>query len=58
MEPLLAFLQTGDGAQRGGLARAVRSDQRDGLALLHFKGDTLYRFDRAVGHVQILYLKH
>ena len=56
MEPLLAFSRPE--MVRSVVDLPVRSDQRDGLALLHFKGDTLYRFDRAVGHVQILYLKH
>ena len=43
-----------DRAQRGRLARAVRADQRDDLAVVHLERDALERLDAAVGRAQAL----
>ena len=50
--------QAGDGAQRGGLARAVGADQGDDLAVGHLQADAAQRLDAAVGYAQILNLQH
>ena len=37
--------------ERGRLARAVRADERDNLALVHLKGNPLDRMDCAIIYV-------
>src|SRR6266571_5018193 len=47
-------VETVDRAERRGLARAVRADQRDDLACTDLQRDPLQRFDRAVERVDVL----
>jgi hypothetical protein len=47
----------GDRAQRGGLAGAVRADQRDDLALVDLERDALQRLDVAVVGVELVDLE-
>ncbi len=51
-------LEPGDGVQNGGLSRAVCADERDDLAVAHLEADVVYGVYRAVGDIQIFYLKH
>ena len=50
--------QTGDGMQRSGFAGAVRTDQRNDLAVVHMHADVLDGIDRAIGHTEILDVEH
>ena len=52
--PLPRPLQAGDGAQRGGLAAAARSEQSKQLALGHFEGHLVRGTDRLAALVDIL----
>ena len=54
----LARQQTGDGVQRGGLTGAVRTDERNDLALVYLEGNVTQRVDKAVIHVDVLYFQH
>ena len=45
--------QTGDGAERGALARAVGADEGDDLALVDVEGDLLHGFDAAIVDLQV-----
>lgn len=49
---------TADGHERGGLAGAVRADQRHDLSLGQIQGDALERMDAAIVGVEVLHLKH
>ena len=46
--------EAGDGAQQGGLAGAVRSDQRDDLSPLHLERDAVQRRQAAIAGDQVL----
>src|SRR6185436_17670441 len=46
--------QAGDRAQRRGLARAVRADERDDLALLHLEVDAVQRRNGSVADFEIM----
>ena len=50
--------QSGDGAQRGGFARAVCANQSDDLPLRHLKGDALDGLNTAVADLQFINLQH
>ena len=50
--------QTGDGVQRGGFARAVRTDQGHDLAILHGETDALDGFDGTVRNGKVLDFQH
>jgi len=50
--------QARDGFQGGRLARPIGADERDDLALRHLQADLMQRGPVAVGHAQILQLKH
>ena len=52
------LLKPRDGAERRRLARAVRTDQRDNLAVSNLQGNAAQRLHRAVIYTQILHLKH
>ncbi len=53
-----SLLQAGDGAQRGGFAGAVGTDQRDDLAAVDGQRNAVQRLHGAVVDFQVLYLKH
>ena len=55
--PVAGGLEPGDRAQRGGLAGAVRADERDELALLDLHRDALERLDVAVVGVDVVDLE-
>ena len=57
IEPCARRREAGDRAQRRGLARAVRADQRDDLALLDLERDALERGDVAVVGVDVVELE-
>ena len=50
--------QAGDGVQRGGLAGAVRADERDDLALVYLEGNVTQRMNQAVVNVDVLDFEH
>ena len=50
--------QAGDGVQRGGLARAVGTDEGHQFAVAHGQGDALEGVDRAVKYMQIFDFQH
>ena len=50
--------KAGDRMQGGGLARAVRTDQRDDLALVYLEGNVAQRVDQAIVYVNILDFQH
>ena len=50
--------QAGDGAQGGGLARAVGADQGHDLAVVDFQADALQSMDLAVIEMQVLDLQN
>ena len=47
-----------DGVQRGGLAGAVRADERDDLALVYLEGNVTQRMNQAVVNVDVLDFEH
>ena len=55
--PAAGAFDARDRAQRRGLARAVRADDADELALPDFEIDLPHRFDAAVGDLQVLDLE-
>ena len=50
-------VHAGDDIERGGLARAVGTDQRDGLALIHVHGKTVHGHHAAELHGYIFEFK-
>ena len=52
------FHQSGNGAQRGGFARAVGADEGDDLPLGYLKGDALHGLNAAVAYLQFINLQH
>ena len=48
--------KAGDRVQNGRLARTVRTDQRDDLALVDLEGNALDSVDAAVVNVKIVHL--
>ena len=51
---LFRVQQSGDDAQRGGLARAVGANQRHDLACVHVQGDVEQRLKVAVGGLHVV----
>src|SRR5581483_9561720 len=54
---LARMVQPVDRAQRRRLARAVRADERDDLAVAHLDRDALQRLDRAVVRLDVAHLE-
>ena len=54
----LAAQQARDRVQRGGLAGAVRADERDDLALVYLEGNVTQRMNQAVVNVDVLDFEH
>ena len=48
----------GSSMQRGGLAGAVRTDERDDLALVYLEGNVTQRMNQAVVNVDVLDFEH
>jgi hypothetical protein len=46
--------QAGDGAEHGGLARAVAADERHDLALAYVQGGPAHGVDTAVENIHVL----
>ena len=56
--PSKVTVPPGDGVQRGGLAGAVRADERDDLALVYLEGNVTQRMNQAVVNVDVLDFEH